>query len=69
MKLIDNARDVWKFWSVQAVVVLGLWNMVPMALGALIPTPISLAVSAFLLISSILARVIPQPKLEKHHGE
>lgn len=69
MKLIENARDVWKFWSVQCVVALGLWNMVPMVLGALIPPSISLIVSAFLLGSAVLARVIPQPKLEKTDGD
>lgn len=65
MHLIPDWKDLWRFWSVQATVALGLWNMVPVILQERIPVSVNLGVSTVLLASVVLARIVNQPKLNK----
>lgn len=65
MHLIPEWKDIWKFYSTWAVVALTAWNMVPVILVGLIPVHINLIVSAILLASYILARIVNQPAVSK----
>lgn len=80
MKLIKNARDWWKLWSIRLnaigltivgwvqfdpVGALAVWNMLPPAVRDFLP-PNFLTIAGLLLFSlSMLSRVVAQPKLEK----
>lgn len=65
MHLIPEWKDFWKFYSTWAVVALTAWNMIPVILVGLIPVRINLIVSAILLASYILARIVNQPAVSK----
>lgn len=65
MHLIPEWRDFWRFYSTWAVIALGTWNMVPSILQERIPLGINLGVSAVLLASVIIVRLLDQPKIAK----
>jgi len=57
-------RNIWRFYSTNAVGALVAWNMMPSVLEIYIPWPWHAVISAVLFASFIIARLIPQPKLE-----
>lgn len=78
MKLIDNWRHGWKFWSVRlgllgvileladlANIILPVWSMIPDDVSAMIPDGASKAIGVALCALSLVARFIRQEKL---HG-
>lgn len=68
MKLIENWRQAWRFFSVQAqalaLTVLGAWQVMPDDLRAALPPNVVYAVSMVLLVAGIVGRVVSQPKAE-----
>lgn len=79
-RLIANARDWWRFWSIRfnaagiavltfaqfdPVQTLGVWNMMPAAVRAVLPTNILTIIGMTLFALSMLARVIDQKKVAK----
>lgn len=80
MKLINNARQWWRLWSVRLnalglalmgwisfdpVGVLHVWNMMPRAVTQHVPPTVLTGLGAVLFALSIIARLVRQPKLEK----
>ena len=68
MKLIENWRQAWQFFSVQAqalaLTVLGAWQVMPDDLKAALPPNMVYGVAMFLLVAGIVGRVVAQPKAE-----
>jgi len=64
MKLVDNARDAWRWFSVQAmalaVAIEGAWLAVPPDLKSRIPETWVDAVTMGLLVLGIFGRVVKQ---------
>ena len=67
MKLVDNARDWWKMFSLQANVINGsvllAYTQLPDTLKAAIPTSIVLGLTIGLLVLGSIGRLVKQPNL------
>lgn len=83
MKLIDEARQWWKLWSVRLngiglalltwlaldpVALLAVWNMMPADVRGRLPGSAAALIGAVLFGLSMIARLVRQPKLEKPNG-
>lgn len=83
LKLIENARDWWKMWSVRLMGIgtalqallgwwpeagLALWNSMPNEVKMLLPQSIVMTLPLGFFIAAMVARVIKQEKLEKTDG-
>ena len=64
MRLVDNARNFWKWFSVQALAVLGIiaavWPVLPPEAQALVPEPWRPWVLVAVAVGGIFGRVIDQ---------
>jgi hypothetical protein len=64
MKLVHNARDAWRWFSVRIlaliVAVTALWEAVPVEVQAMIPEDYRAAILAFLAFIGIVGRLIDQ---------
>lgn len=82
-KLVDNARDWWRWWSIRimalgaflhtwitfdAGAVLWLWRMMPEPLSNLIPSQVVSLISVLLFVIGIIMRLTHQNKLNKQGG-
>lgn len=80
MKLVEDARDWWRWWSVQfnavglailawvqidPVSVLYVWNMMPASVRRVVPEYVLIPIAMALFALSMLSRVLRQSKLEK----
>ena len=80
MKLVEDARDWWRWWSVQfnavglailawvqidPVSVLYVWNMMPASVRRVVPEHVLIPIAMALFALSMLSRVLRQSKLEK----
>ena len=67
MKLIDNARNAWRMFSVQAMTVAGAiqgaWLAIPASLQDQIPGDIVKGVTIALLVLGVLGRLVKQDKV------
>ena len=72
MKLIDNARDIWRFWSMRLLAVwtaaIGAWPMLTdeqrasvLALIGVTPEQLAGAAALAMFVSIAGARVVKQP--------
>jgi hypothetical protein len=61
MQLVENWRQAWKWFSVQAITAALVWEMLPLETRALLPDSIEPHVSAAFLVIAALGRVIDQP--------
>jgi len=84
MRLIDDWRDAYKFWSVRVgaigAVLMGtvaawpdgaiiLWNYMPIQVQTLLPERLLPIAGVALYVLVILSRVVKQAKLEKNNGQ
>ena len=63
MKLIDNARQAWRLWSVQAAAVLVAWGTLPVEYQAAIVSAVGIPperVPAVLGVLIIVGRLVQQ---------
>jgi hypothetical protein len=64
MKLVSNAKDAWRWWSVRAMVVQGAvagsWLAVPDDMRAAVPSEWLAAVAVALTVLGIAGRLIDQ---------
>ena len=80
MKLVEDARDWWRWWSVHfntvglailawmqidPVSVLYVWNMMPASVRRVVPEYVLIPIAMALFALSMLSRVLRQSKLEK----
>ncbi len=69
MRLIDNARQAWRFFSVQAMTlalaVQGAWVALPRDMVATIPEPVVTVVTMVLLALGVFGRLIKQDLPQK----
>ena len=83
MKFIHDARHWWRFWSMRfnalglailswvqfdPVSVLGVWNMMPGEVRAVLPVATVRIIGMVLVALGLLARVVVQPNLGKANG-
>ena len=79
MKLIDNAKQGWRFWSVRLAAIgsalqalltwwpdagLALWNSMPVEVKDLLPREAVMTLPLIFFLAAILARLVRQPKLD-----
>lgn len=68
MKLIDNWRQCWRMFSVQAMTlataIQGAWMFIPPQLQASIPPGWVKCITISLLVLGILGRLVDQPKVQ-----
>lgn len=67
MKLVQDARQAWRMWSVQAAALLVVWGSLPLDLQTAIVSAIGVPaerVSAVLGLLVIVGRLIQQPALQ-----
>lgn len=68
MRLVDNAREAWKWYSVQALAVLALlplvWAELPAEVVDMIPAETRRWIMVAIAISGIVGRLIPQKSAE-----
>jgi uncharacterized membrane protein len=64
MKFVDNWRDAWKWFSLQAVTAAFVWEMLPPETQALVPDSIEPHVMAFFLVVAAIGRVVDQQKVK-----
>jgi hypothetical protein len=62
MKLVDNWKEAWSWFSVQAVTAAFVWEMLPAETKALVPESIEPHLTAFFLVVAALGRVVDQQK-------
>lgn len=64
MKLVDNAKNWYKMFSIQAQIVaggiLGSWSMIPESLKESIPQNVVISVAITLLVLGVIGRLIKQ---------
>lgn len=69
MKLIPNARNWWRMFSVQAqliaMAVLGAWGAMPDDLKARLPDMLAIYTAAGVLVLGVFGRLVQQPKLHE----
>lgn len=72
MKLVDNARNWYKMFSIQAQIVaggiLGSWSMIPESLRANIPQNVVIGVAITLLVLGVIGRLIKQDSVENSNS-
>lgn len=77
MRLIDDARDWWRLWSVRLIIIAGgfslaadyggiLWllGLLPKSIAALLPWWLIEATKVALFVLAGIARLLPQKKLD-----
>jgi anti-sigma-K factor RskA len=68
MKLIENWRDAWRFYSVQALAVIAalpiVWASLPPEWQAEVPGEWIKVMVVVVAVSGILGRVLQQPNVE-----
>ena len=73
MKLVHNASQSWRMWSMQllalAAVVQGVWLALPEETKASLPADVVQWVTMGLAIAGAVARVVKQPALDEPKGE
>jgi hypothetical protein len=62
MQLVENWKEAWKWFSVQAVTAAFVWEMLPAETQALVPDAIEPHVMAFFLVVAAIGRVVDQQK-------
>lgn len=62
MKLVDNWKQAWSWFSVQAVTAAFVWEMLPAETKALVPDSIEPHLTAVFLVVAALGRVVDQQK-------
>lgn len=66
MKLVENARQAWKWFSVQALALLALipqiWAELPPETHALFPLNALRWTITLVAVAGIIGRLVPQPK-------
>jgi len=66
MKLVDNARNAWKWWSVRIAMFMAVlppvWMELPDDIKAFIPPHWRPWIASGIAVAIIIARLIPQPK-------
>lgn len=62
MKLVDNWKQAWTWFSVQAVTAAFVWEMLPAETKALVPDSIESHLTAVFLVVAALGRVVDQQK-------
>jgi hypothetical protein len=60
MHLVENWKEAWKWFSVQAITAALVWEMLPLETRALLPDAIEPHVSAMFLVVAAIGRVIDQ---------
>jgi uncharacterized membrane-anchored protein len=60
MHLVENWKEAWKWFSVQAITAALVWEMLPLETRALLPDAIEPHVSAIFLVIAAIGRVIDQ---------
>lgn len=64
MKLVDNAKNWYKMFSIQAQIVaggiLGSWSVIPESLKESIPQNVVIGVAVLLLVLGVIGRLIKQ---------
>jgi hypothetical protein len=63
-QLVENWKEAWTWFSVQAVTAAFVWEMLPLETKALLPDVIEPHVTAFFLVVAALGRVIDQQKVK-----
>lgn len=68
MKLVDNAKNWYKMFSVQAQLaagsILGSWSLIPEDLKQNLPQNIVIGVAIALLVFGVIGRLIKQDNVE-----
>jgi hypothetical protein len=68
MKLVDNAKDWWKMFSMQAqafnLALLGSWQILPTKFQEILPVNALLVVAVVLLILGMVGRLVKQTNIE-----
>jgi hypothetical protein len=62
MKLVENWKEAWKWFSVQAVTAAFVWEILPAETKALVPDVIEPHLTAFFLVVAAIGRVVDQQK-------
>ena len=64
MRLVKNAKSAWRWYSVQAMgwaaALQGAWLMLPPDMAATVPAWLVQAMTAVLLVSGIVGRLVDQ---------
>lgn len=68
MKLIDNAKQWYKMFSLQAnalnVAFLGTWSLLPAKFQDVLPVPVVIGIAVALILLGTVGRLIKQPSVE-----
>lgn len=66
MKLVQNWKQSWRWFSVQSMVVAGsiqgAWSVIPDGMRSSIPANVVQAVTIALLVLGVVGRLVDQPK-------
>lgn len=66
MKLVDNARQCWRWFSMQAmalaIAIQGTWELLPPDLRSSVPDKVVPLVTVALLVSGIFGRLVDQTR-------
>jgi len=66
MKLVKDAKQAWRWLSVQIPVInialLGTWSTLPSEFRDVITTPWIIGIAVFLLVAGVFGRLVDQPK-------
>ena len=69
MTLVENAKNAWKWFSVQAMTLAaalqGAWALVDADMRASVPQGVVTGITIALLIAGIAGRLVAQPKAGK----
>jgi hypothetical protein len=72
MLLIDNAKQWYKMFSLQANALnmsfLGTWAILPPRFQDVLPIPVVIGIAVALLLLGTMGRLIQQPSVEKPSG-
>jgi len=64
MKLVPDARDAWRWWSVRAMVAAGAlqaaWVAIPDDLRVQVPDSLTTALTGALMVLGVLGRLVDQ---------
>lgn len=64
MKLVENWKQAWTWFSMQALTAALVWEMLPQETRELLPDSIEPHVGALFLVVAALGRVIDQQKVK-----